>query len=294
MSNNIYNNLDEKELKVGYWWVTHRVQLRQLFYIFFGIIAIFFLFFGFGGLVKFYIIDRGEHLALENDLVKPKLNYVALSEVNTPKNLQIANSWVIKAKEGHYDFVAEVSNPNKKWYAKSFVYYFVFGDQKTESKTGYILPESTRYLLDLNFLSDAGIKEANLIIENISWQKVDDDFAVVKNKMLQLRVEDIAFVSAQSNSATEKENITNVSFAVNNLSNYNYWQPSFVVLLLRRGEMFAVSSLLSPKLDSKERRVESLNIFQYLPRDVEVKIVPEINILDPAVFKSFDLQQNLR
>jgi len=294
MSNNIYSDFGAKELKAGYWWVTHRVMIRQAAYVFLSVLAAGFLFFGVGGLLKFYLLDRAEHRNLESEIAKPKLNYEVLAEINTPKNLAIAETWVLRIKEGSYDFAAEVSNLNTKWFAKKFDYYFVFGEKRTPVQKAFALPDQTKYLLNLNFVSDQPIREANLIIENIEWQKVDDDFLVLKSKMLNIEITDLTVVSAQNNSASDKENISSVSFAAINKSNYNYWQPNYTVLLYKKDDLLAVGSLSSPKLDSKERRVESLNLFQYLPSGVEVKVIPDINVLDPLVFKSFEVEQDLR
>ena len=52
MPNNIYDNVSEKDLKTGYWYVTHRVLLRKLFILFLVAVAGGLIFFGAMGLIK--------------------------------------------------------------------------------------------------------------------------------------------------------------------------------------------------------------------------------------------------
>ena len=274
-------------------WFANRVKFRQGFLSFLFVIALALILFGLGGIGKVYLVDKNRNEALEVGLTKEKLNYQMLAEVNRPTALQIRDSFVVKSSAGKYDFAAEVVNVNQKWHAQSFDYYFVFGEEKTAVKKGYILPGETAYLVNLGVESESLVSESNLIVENINWQKVPEGFVEMKQKMLKLEVKNINLISSQSGQLSDKSDVANISFEVVNMSNYNYWQPHFTVLVFRRGELVAVSDLIMDSLDTGERKVESLNIFQYIPRDVEIKIVPDINILDQRVFKSFDLQQKI-
>ncbi len=291
MSSNIYNNLPEKELRAGYWWVVNRVMIRQFLITILGLVALFFLLFGLFGILKVYVVDKNRNEAIENDLMRAKLNHQVLAQVNSPQNLQILNSWVLRGNEQSFDFVAEVVNPNDKWVASSFDYYFVFGDQKTEVRRGNVLPGETNYLLDLNFISDSSITETSLIIENIDWLKVDDFFAEQKTKMLNFEIKNIVLVSSQSADLSDKSDVANITFEVLNHSNYNYWDPHFTILIYRRNSLLAVGQVTMKSLDSGEKKVDGLNLFQYIPRDVEIKIIPRVNILDPKVLKGFSNEQ---
>ena len=78
-------------------------------------------------------------------------------------------------------------------------------------------------------------------------------------------------------------------FDVINKSAYNFWQPRFVVFVLKRDKVIAVTQTILDSINSGEQKTESLNIFQAIPRGVDLKIVPDINILNPDVFKSFEV-----
>lgn len=289
MPNNIYNNLSDDQLKAGYWYVTHRVLLRKLGIFILAILAGSLLVFGIKGIIDYYGTDASSREALLADISKNKLNQQLLVELNNPSDLQVLETEVIKTGENMYDLYTEVYNPNQRWYIESFDYYFILGDdEKTEIKTDFVLPEQTKYVLNLGFKSQGIVNSANLIVENVKWLKVFD-YEETRNKFLNFSFENIEILAAKQSGLSKKEDIANMRFDVINKSAYNFWQPRFVVFVLKRDKVIAVTQTILDSINSGEQKTESLNIFQAIPRGVDLKIVPDINILNPDVFKSFEV-----
>ena len=286
MPNNIYNNLSDQDLEKGYWYVSHKVLLRKIFVVTLSVIAIIFIGYGVLGLVKFYLVDRSARLAIENSLGQPKLNQELLAEVNNPQDLQIFGTEIVSAGEGSYDLVTEVLNPNAKWYVESFDYYYLIEEEQSTVNTNYILPGQTKYVLELNYLSDQKFNDADLIIENIKWKKVFD-YEALAAKQLLFDFEEAQVLSSEQSGLSDQGSVASVRFDIINKSSYNYWEPQFIVLLYKRDSLVGVTRILVDGLNSGEKKTENVNLFQTVPLATDISIIPDINILDPDVFKGF-------
>ena len=287
MPNNIYDNVSEKDLKTGYWYVTHRVLLRQLFILLLVAVAGGLIFYGGMGLVKYYVVDRAERAAIETDMTKSKLNEKLLAEINTPLQLQVIGTTVLKTGDNSYDLVTEISNPNQQWLARAFDYSFVLADdEKTNVKTDFALPEQNKFVLYLNYQSEKNITDANILIENIQWEKVAN-YATAAEKFLQFE-----FANAVSLASSEAgdDGLAGFRFDIINRSAYNFWEPRFTVLLLKQENLVGVFSVTLDKINAGEKVSVSRNVFQDVPRNVEIQVFPDVNILDSAAFKGFEVK----
>ncbi|MBI4708755.1 MAG: hypothetical protein HY764_00950 [Candidatus Portnoybacteria bacterium] len=103
-------------------------------------------------------------------------------EVLTLKDIQIDLTQAIKSREGVYDLVAKVKNPNPNFGVPYFKYRFDLKDKNGQiviSKEGasFILPNSSRYIIENNIVSSEEVASAKLEIEKIdknSWQQLRD------------------------------------------------------------------------------------------------------------------------
>jgi len=286
MPNNIYDNVSEKDLKTGYWYVTHRVLLRQLFILLLVAVAGGLIFYGGMGLVKYYVVDRADRATIETDMTKSKLNEKLLAEINTPLQLQVIGTTVLKTGDNSYDLVTEISNPNQQWLARAFDYSFVLADdEKTNVKTDFILPEQNKFVLYLNYQSDKSIPDANILIENIQWEKVAN-YATAAEKFLQFE-----FANAMSLASSEAGDVALAGFRFDiiNRSAYNFWEPRFTVMLLKQESLVGVFSVTLDKINAGEKVSVSRNVFQDVPRNVEIQVFPDVNILDSSAFKGFEV-----
>lgn len=288
MINNIYNqNLNDQDFKLSYWVATNRLYLRTIGVLLLGVVSGGLLLVGAGGLFKYFVLDKDKNLALEQSIGTNRLNESLLSEVGRPQDLQVQQVKVFQTTDSSADFFAEVVNPNEQWAVESFDYYFEYGGEKTMVKTDFILPDSTKYVLHLNFPANKKVGTADLKAENIKWKKVPE-YKNLFEKFNQFDFQNITTLSSNSSGVSDKERISTVNFDILNKSAYSYWEPKFIVLMFQRDSLVGVSQVVLSDLKTGEKRTESFNLFQELADSVDVKIIPDINILDPNVFKSFD------
>lgn len=287
MENNIYNNLGEKELKYSYWFVTHRVFLRKLGIVLLGAVVLSLLVYGIILITNYYIRSSQDTQNLAASLAQEKLNLELLAESNKPKALDIGETMVLRGGTGTVDFLVEVSNPNLQWAVSSLDYYFLIGEEKTPVKTAFVLPGQSKYLLNFNYLSASTNVVARVVLENIKWEKVVD-FEALQTKTLDFEIKNTKIEPIIKPTNTDPESVTKISFDIFNKSAYSFWEPRFVVLLERGGQIVGVAETQINSLGSSERKTETLNLFQSIPAATQIRIMPDINILDPNVFKGFD------
>jgi len=284
MPNNIYNNLSNDELKAGYWYVTHRVLLRKIGISILAIAAGGLLLYGVYGLIQYYVTDRLANLALESDLAKAKLDYSLLAELNAPKGLQILETQAIKSRANYYDLVTEIVNPNQQWLVESFDYYYLINAEKTNIKTDFILPGQDKYVMYLNYESPKTVASANIIVENIKWKKVAN-YQMLAEKIFKFDFENQKVISSAQSDLSGKEPAANISFDILNKGPYSFWEPCFKIFLYRKEKLIGITQATVDSIASGEKRSLSINVFQNVPRGIELVILPDINILDPQIFK---------
>jgi len=287
MSNIIYDNLSNKELETGYWYVTHRVLLKKIGIFVLAIVAGGLMLYGAIGLINYYIVDRSANLALEADLMKNKLDQNLLAEINKPKDLQVLETAVIESNDGSYDFVATVVNPNMQWAVESLDYHYSFGEDKSNVRSEYILPGQEKFLLFLNYKSNKAISSADIVIENIKWKKVAD-YGSLAAKVLQFEFANQQVLSSKKSGLSNEQAVANINFDILNKSPYSFVEPRFILFLQKGKKVVGVTQFGVSSLISGESRSQSINFFQDVSSGTTVSIVPDINILDGSVFKGFD------
>jgi len=286
MSNNIFSPGADKEFELGYWYLTHKVLIRQVLIMILAAISGSLFLFGVVGLVKYYIVDAGKNAALEKSLAQTQLNFAKITELGAPTALDTADTVVFAGRDSDYDFVGVVNNDNETWYAESFDYYFQYGDgEKTPVKTDFALPFQQKYLLNLGISVDKRIADAQLVIENVKWKKVPE-YKSLQEKIVKFEFPTKSLAPVISGNA-KSSSVTGLTFDVANLSAYSFWEPKFVILFYRSDTLVGVNQTILPEISTSEKKTQTINIFQPLPSGVRIEILPDINILDPNVFKGF-------
>jgi hypothetical protein len=290
MSNNIFAPTEEKEFQYGYWYVTHKVLIRQIAILILMIVSSSLFLTGLVGLVKYYFADAAKNAALVQALAEPQISFANIAALGTPQPLSVAGSMVFSGADNSYDFLAEVDNINEVWYAKSFDYYFTYGaGLKTEPRKGFALPGQHKYLLDLGIPLDTRIADAEVVIENVDWEKAPD-FKSLEDKILQFQFPTKTLTTLSTPATTAAPGTTGVmalKVEVVNPGSYSFWAPRFDVLFYRSNTLVGITELTLSQISTGEKQTANMNIFQKLPAGVRVEVVPDIDILNPDVFKGF-------
>jgi len=92
--------------------------------------------------------------------------------------IEVISQDLLEVREGDYDFVAKVRNPNAEYGSSLVNYTIIFYDNQNierESKRGsfYILPGQTKYIAEKEIALGMEAADAKLKIISVDWQKLD-------------------------------------------------------------------------------------------------------------------------
>ncbi|MBI5254285.1 hypothetical protein HY932_00695 [Candidatus Falkowbacteria bacterium] len=277
----------EKELKWSYWVVVNKDKLKKSGTITLAIVAGILFLYGSIGLLFFYSYQYKELDNLQKQIIAPKLNYSYLQEKNNPLPVEIGEVTVLKTKADKFDIVVEARNPNQSWYLASFDYYFLVGTSQTRIKTSFLLPSEDRYLAELNWTSQTNFSDAQIVLENLKWQK-KPDFENLKAKVWKFAIDNADFVAAQQLGLAEEVAISQVKFNVANQSAYNFSRVDFVVLLFRGSQIVGATITALDEFKSEEAREVKINFYYSLGSVDSVLVAPVVDILNPSSFMAFE------
>lgn len=279
--------LSAQEIKAGYWFVSHKLLLRRIGIIALAVFDIIIVLFALYAFADYYLIGRPGVQGMYDQITSPRLDYQYLFEIARPQQLQINFTESLKSVDNKYDLVAEVFNSNSSWTAEQITYHFENNEFSTEQKTDFILPLQTKYLMVLNAESEQGLSSVNLVIDDILWQKVTD-YDKLSAKILDIEIVDPQFQAPQQSGVSEELSVSRLLFTAKNNSAYNFWDVNMKVLLYRGSNLIYIDNVFYESFDAGEVKNNDLSIFKRLATPDKIYVIPDINILNPAVFKGFD------
>ena len=263
------HNLTDQELKLSYWYVTHKLSLRRWLMIFL-IVASALLWLYFGWQIIFYVINyQTETIQAQKLIISPSplLNSV---ETSKPQDMQLSDIEVLGGENGRYDFMVQATNPNADWLV-TFNYSFVDSSSTDVTpRQGFVLPGEQKYLMDLGH----GSANGKLQISNQKWERINN-FAQIKDARIRFEINDQKL--QLSSSPTDPSRLT---FVMVNNSPFSYWNLPLQIFLQAGGTTRSISYLNLSQLKSGESRPISINWNQQLPYIDSVEIVPDLNIFD--------------
>ena len=279
-------HLSEKQLKFGYWYVTHKLQIKKWFTFSLLVAAAFLWIFTIGMLVKLYLIDYPRQLELERALPQSLVNPYAI-EAAQPKQIQNKPVQVFEGSKGATDVTTEVVNPNEDFWA-TWSGRFSAEGATTTWKMEYILPSESKEIADLGLEAPGGLRAPRYEMRDLSWHKVDRhqiaDYKKFFAERQRFDIQNITFSSETS--ADNTETVSRVSFDVTNRSAWSYWSVKFVVNLYRGTTLAGVNTVELEQFETGETRRVVLIWVQDLEAISKVEVIPQVNILEPSYYMS--------
>lgn len=270
MINDANNNFTDQELKFSYWYVTHKLLLRNIFVILLGLAGFFMWFY-----IVWQLVFLGLNYSLEQSQVHRLIfdNNPALVSLNLlkPVTIQISDPIALTSGDNRQDYFAEISNNNKNWLA-TFDYSFSDSEKDSNIRSGFVLPLEKKYLMNLGVTGPV----AELTITNLKWQRISNPQLVYTDRY-KFIIENEKFVTGIK---TDDPNF--LVFDITNNSAFNYWQVGVQTFLYGGGNVVSVNYIVLEQLKAGEKRQVQINWSGDLPRISNIQIIPEINIFDEA------------
>lgn len=279
----IPNDLSEDQLKWGYWFVTHKLQLRRILVIFLIV---------FSGLNIGYsiynivldVMNGAERTRMLVELSSPSLN-PAVTKAQSPKTLGVGNVQIL-VPQGRYDFIGTVSNSNKDFAAR-FSYRFVAGNVATAPETQFIMPGEQKFVVKLGVMSETRPSGAVLEITGVTWQRIDrhvyPDWQTYVTDHMNLPITDISYVP-QIKLEGGKNAIGRTSFNIKNNTGYGYYGLRTLVLMYRGPAIVGVNSTVFSTLMPNQTASGEVTWYEDYGAVTQIKVLPEIDILKDTSF----------
>lgn len=277
--------LTEDKLKWGYWWVTHKVQVRKWFAVFLVVVDVILCGFAIFGFADWFFGSGERERAQIAQLTKSSTDFAFFRQKNTPKQVALDRATVLNAGDKTYDYFAKAANPNTQWWVE-FDYRFKSGAFETQTKRGYLLPGETKYLNALGVKSDVRPSSSELIVEGVSWHKVNlhetrPDFATWSGSRLNFLVTDVKYVPP---APTDPITVSRATFTLTNDTGFGYYNVGFFVVLYSGTRVVGVNRIVISDLRPGDRRTVEASWFFDLPQVSKVEVKPEVNIFDDRVY----------
>ncbi|HRH32237.1 MAG TPA: hypothetical protein PLK06_02840 [bacterium] len=201
-----------------------------------------------------------------------------------PDGLALQDAKSASVVAGKYDLYATVENPNTEWYA-TFDYQFVFDGGETEIMSGFVNPGDKRLLTDINVSLDRRPSGLRIVTTNLVWSRVDRhavldtaDFLAERNG---ITVDEATYMKDLT---VGSEQLARSTLTFTNQTAYAYWNPEFLVKLMRGSTILSLSKVALPELQSGEKRTVEVRWFGEVPPSGTIAVEPQIFFFDESVY----------
>lgn len=278
--------LSERELKWGYWYITHKEQLARAFRIFLVVLSVIFYSYS---LVRLTMIYAFQYDELERSFSTAGADYINISGVhqsNAILEVQVISRDVLPLGGGKVDVVARVRNPNSKWALESFEYRFALGARVYEAQQAFLLPGEEKFLMSLN-VDGASAGTPQIFIDNPQWKRVIG-YEEWSPSRLRLTVVNKQFTPARQGELSGQLPLSEASAGIRNDSAYNFADVLVQFGLYSGNRLVGASQITLQDLRSGENRPVSARWSNVLPPVTRTDIIPSVLILDEKAYKDFE------
>ncbi|MDO8621819.1 MAG: hypothetical protein Q7R80_01150 [bacterium] len=292
------NNVSERQLSWGLWFVAHRGGLKRIGYGALIAVAVVSWAYTLWGVVDHFFV-RGLDLqrAIQRDLAVRQNPRAAIIQRQRAKPLEIAEVSLLPTSASTFDAAARVVNPNPRWVA-TVEYQLDVPGAPSELMRTVLLPGRERWLVRLNAESKTNPTATTLTFRSVDWQRLSHLEAADPKRFIDERlsvdVKSPVFVSPRelmfgggtplAGSPVPTVQVSRATFIVANRSAYGLRDLELAVLLRRGPAIVGVNRIVLNDLRAGEERAAAATWFQPLGLVQAVEVVPYVNVFDPRAF----------
>lgn len=269
--------LSNKGLQRGIWFVKHKLLLRRILIITLSAWAFVSVSLGLVIWTKYAAYDFWKDRDLYRSQISQFPNYDIKRDLYQAIPPTFGQPEVFRGAENTYDLITPVKNSNPSIIAH-IQYHYQFTGGKTSVLTTSLLPGSDTFVSFLGFEHDTFPARAQLVVDDISWERIDTHFIPDPASFIEARLvfeaENLAFI------AEEDGRGSTLSFDLINRSVYSYWQADFLVRMFRGNEPVGVVFVSEPQFLGNETRAIEYRLFQDIAGVSRIELTPFINVFD--------------
>ncbi len=278
----------QKQYRLSSWWIEHRDGVRRMALVAFAAVdGALLLFSGWTMLDAFVVSAPEETRAVLELAAYGQGDLHAYAEANKARELSVGTVVATASSEGKTDYSVLVTNENADWWAQ-LTYAFSLSAGTTEPRTAFVLPGSEKTLAAFAVPVSGAPRAPALVVSDLVWHRVDrhvtGDVASWISDRLNFEIANAAFQPVD----VEGKDVARVTFEVRNASAFSYYEPVFVIRLLRGSTLVGVTATTLSSLDAGERKEVSVNWFGSVPAANKVEVAADVNLFDASVYKPLE------
>jgi len=268
------DDLSDKELKWGYWFISHKEELKKYGAYLLALVCLLIWIKPVWGLVV-YLSELPQDQAIIMSLTRPGIDFSALREKSRVEELRITPARAIYTGDNQYDFLAQATNLNLNRGVAELKYRFVSGAFVSPTGTIAILPNRTVYLLSLANQSPIRLSSPVLEIISLRWQSIRQRLESSENPIV---------ISQPTFGPNEDNSRFLINFLAKNESLKNIWEVRFQGILFAGNNIVSVNQITMEEFISGQSREVEISWFERLPGVSRVEVIPVVDVFDENNF----------
>ena len=273
-------DLSDKQLKIGYWWVTHKSQLKKwrvIVLVVVNALIILYVLFNMVFIVAYWARDS----KIPEKMAAINVNFAGYQQKNKPQDIKVIDQFAIPQDQTNevYDLIAKIENPNEKWASENLQYSFQLGTAVTDLLTTRLMPGETKYLVAYNLEPETAVADPKLVIENMNWKRIERpaelpvvDLLVSEINSQRIRLQGIAAYSFR------------VSAKITNMSIYSLKKVSLIVVLKSGSRVIGFKETSLENLESFSQRDTEVVWKSGFVQGTNAEVIPWLDLLDESNF----------
>lgn len=268
------NHLSDRQLKFAEFVVKHeyfwkRFPVFLLFFITFLIIS------GLGLRWLVYTNETVQDLIVQNSLTVDYIPYAQIRDRLSPQNIQVGTVGGVYAGSA-VDAYGELYNPNEKWTAHTVKVRFLVNGIAMDEQTIFLLPKQRKNIMHFNIPTATPNALVQLEVVDVGWIRARN--IELLQALNDLAVENIQFANNTETGAFE------ATGQLVNRSGYGFWNVGFQVLVLKQSQVIGINYVTLDEVRIGQIRPVTVSWPATIPGVDEVRIIPDVNVLDESVY----------
>lgn len=274
--------MNDRRLKLSYWYITHKLLLRRLLIGFLIAISIgMYSYAIFGAVQELFVYDRQYRELLAN-LPNDPSDYEYIRQVRGPQPVEVVGLSTIPATDNRYDFVATVQNPNDNWTVLSMRIRLISNGQVVKEREAFVLPAEQK-IIGFYGVSNVSPSSAQVIVDNYQWHRYNEYDASLDPR-LNFTVSNVEYDPVVEAGFSGKLPVSVLRFTITNDTAYSYWNVGVTMSVQSGSQVLAANYIALEQFRSGESRDVEIFWYENLPSGQSIRITPEVNVFDEASY----------
>lgn len=278
-------DVSPRRVRLAYWWVSHRAQLKTSRALFLLVVdALFLLFILYSFVV--YVMSLRATTAIQQSLIEQAINFEAYRSVFGARQPEIRDPILVRIPGGGGVMLVEVNNINTYWGGDPVVLDVKIGGETVGTIETFFLPKEKRFaVLELSAKDAERSGGFSVSIQEWGWQRVQhpDTFPIPS---FTVETPIFSIVTSQARpelrkifkeSDTSSKQYSSVKATVRNASLFGFRNAAFTALVYSGESIVAVKRTTVDEFPTQSEKTIEFLWPQAYAGVSRIEVVPEVN-----------------